>query len=127
MKVGSDPWYIEIMANPRTKSKPVTDNLDVVRLSIPQVKAFFPIPWAQALKDYELNVKCAKEDEDWDPKEPGILSPAKCVWTLQKSEDYGDSLSDYPGYALHFYDEVSIASFHGGGSDVVWVGDSWEM
>jgi hypothetical protein len=124
------------MANPRSLAKPVTNNRPVVQLSIPQVKKFFPKPWAQALKDHALNIKCMKEDGDFDPKDPGILPPHKCVWTLQRPTGFCPKhpapkplyeFPDYPGYELHMYDEEAIASFSGGGSDMVWVGDEWEM
>lgn len=127
------------MANTKKKAptvKPiVTRNRDVVPITAEQAKKFFPKAWKQAIEDHKANIECAKEDGDWDPKEPGILHPKDCAWSLHRfnqglipdSPYYKDKLPGFPGYVLHMYDEEAIASYHGGGSDMAWTGDEWEM
>lgn len=98
-----------------------------VDLSWQQVRKHFPEAVAAAQKNYAENVRIAKEEGDWDPAEPGILPPSRCAWYLEKDENLADSLPQHPGYALHMFDEDAIASYSGGGSDMVWTGDEWEM
>jgi len=110
----------------------ISSGQHTVPLSIDQVMQFFPEAWASALELYKDNVEAAKETGDWDPQEPGLLSPDQCRWSLQAFGDfdspyYENALSDFPGYVLHFYDDEAVANLAGGGSDMKWTGDEWEM
>lgn len=98
----------------------------ILPLTFAQVEANFPQELQVARADFELNVKISKEEGDWDPEEPGILPPELCRWYLDRDEG-NTSLPNFPGFRLHMYDEESIASYHGGGSDMVWNGFEWDL
>jgi hypothetical protein len=113
-----------------TNTIDVSNRPNQVQLTVAQVQEFFPIPWAKAQENYELNVQCAKEDGEDDP---GISPPAKCQWYLQRfdpkhtSPYYRGSLPDFPDYVLHFSDSQDVSWVSGNGSDLAWEGEDWEQ
>ncbi len=110
-----------------------TDN---VKLTWDQVQMEFPEAAAAAQILYDGNIDAMQNDDGFgfDLNDgPGIQRPEQCTWYLSHEkgkewDQFADSLPTRPGYVLHMYDEESsISSYHGGGSDMFWTGEEWEM
>ena len=134
-KIRKEPKKVSLSAKKALKEALLVEVVDVtgdperVDITWDQVTQTFPEAAQKMQRDYAENVKIAQEDGD----EPGVLPPDQMKWWVERfdprdhSKRLQNSLPALPGYVLKGYDAEAIASFHGGGSELTWTGDDWEM